>query len=129
GEGWEEELLTDFSTRLWRDSSLVWVMRAGALPDAINRRLLYPIQQQPLLPQGERQRVLEKIAGQRGTSLATVLAIIHMQNPLQKWAQHPHWERRFALALNPTIKLMKKQLQCDGHRWVRAAARGNGGIV
>lgn len=127
--GWEQELLTDFTIRLWRDSSLVWVMRAGALPDAINRRLPYPIQPQPLLPEGERQRVLEKIAGQRGTSLATVLAIAHMQNPLQKWAEHPHWERRFALALNPTIKLMKKRLQQDGHVWVRAAARGSEGIL
>lgn len=121
--GWGQELLTDFATRLWRDSSLVWVMRAGALPDAINRRLLYPMKTQPLLPERECQRVLEKIAGQRRTSLAAVLAIAHMQNPLQKWAEHPHWERRFALAINPTIQLMKKRLQHDGHVWVRAVAR------
>ena len=98
-------------------------MRAGALPDAINRRLPYPIKAQPLLPERERQKVLEKIARQRRTSLAAVMAIAHLQNPDVAQGEHVRWERRLALALNTKAGLLKTKLQNDGHTWVRAAAR------
>lgn len=131
--GWEKELLTDWTTRLLRDSSLVWLMRAGALPEPINRRLPYPIAPQTRLSETESLSVIRDVARQKGMSLATVLAIIQLPRAnfeYQKLSLHPHWERRLAVALNPEISQeLKLRLQRDGHTWVRAAARGSGGIL
>jgi hypothetical protein len=77
--------------------------------------------------------VIRDVARQKGMSLATVLAIIQLPREnfeYQKLVQHPHWERRLAVALNPDISQeLKQRLQRDGHTWVRAAARGSGGIL
>ena len=123
GDGWEEALLIDWTTRLWRDGYLVWLMRAGALPRVINQRLPYPLEPEPFLAPEERRKVLREIAKQRGNSLATVLATAQTDIASRTLTTNPHWERRLALALNPNGAWGEKWAVRDGHRWVRAVAR------
>jgi hypothetical protein len=124
--GWQEELLADWTTRLWRESGLVWLMRAGALPEVINQRLPYPLQPEGSLSEQECPKVLQALAQQKGRRLATVLAIAqhtHSPQEYETLATHAHGERRLAVALNPnTPPHLKQRLQHDGHSWVRAAA-------
>jgi hypothetical protein len=121
---WMPEVLADWTTRLWRDGYLVWLMRANALPKAINQRLPYPIAPQPILPPLDASDVLRRLAAQRGSRLASVLALMQTSQPPESLVAYPHWEKRLALALNPKASAKAKAiLMRDGHHWVRAAAR------
>ncbi|MBB6049321.1 hypothetical protein [Armatimonas rosea] len=52
--GWEAELLQLLASELHRDRRLVWLARVGALPEALNAALPYPIRPTPLPPRSPR---------------------------------------------------------------------------
>ncbi|MBB6053647.1 hypothetical protein [Armatimonas rosea] len=126
-EGWERAVRDDWVTQLRRDSALVWLQRAGGLAEGINAAFPYPITPLPLLPEPQRLPILLEIAKQSGPRLAPILAIsqlVHAPTELRGYYNHPHWERRFAVALNPQApRDVRVLLTHDGHQWVRAAAR------
>lgn len=126
-EGWERGVHQDGLALLRRDSALIWLQRAGGLPEELNARFPYPLAPLPILPEPERLPVLLEIAKQSGPRLAPILAISQLVNApteLRGYYDHPHWERRFAVALNPqTPRDIRVLLTGDGHQWVRAAAQ------